>query len=230
MTAARFALYAAPSAESPLEHFAAAWLGRSSRSGEPVAQRGMPGLDGERMAGITASPRRYGFHATLKAPFALAEAMSADGLHEAAQSFARRRAAFDLPLRVASLDRFLALVPTEPSPAVHELADECVRLFDRFRAPADAVELAKRRAAGLNPRQEACLTRWGYPYVFDEFRYHMTLTERLADPLHDEVLGHLRQVTEALLAEPFRVDALAVFEEPERGAPFVMTARYPFLS
>lgn len=228
MTAARFALYAAPAPDSPLEAFASAWLGRNPRTGDAVRQSLMSDLDAERMAAITASPRRYGFHATLKAPFALAAGAHAALLHETARVFAETREAFDLPLRVASLDGFLALVPDTPSPAVHRLADDCVRQFDRFRARTSEAELAKRRAAGLTPRQDACLRRWGYPYVFDEFRYHMTLTERLPPPLHDAVLAHLQEVTRPLLERPFRLDALAVFEEPERGAPFVVTARYPF--
>ena len=37
--------------------------------------------------------------------------------------------------------------------------------------------------SGLTDRQEALLTQWGYPYVMEEFRFHITLTGAL-DPAH----------------------------------------------
>jgi hypothetical protein len=34
-------------------------------------------------------------------------------------------------------------------------------------------------AAGLNQSQVANLDRWGYPYLFADFRFHMTLTGKV---------------------------------------------------
>ena len=68
---------------------------------------------------------------------------------------------------------------TEPSAALQALADACVEQLDRFRAPPSDAELARRRRASLTPRQDAMLVRWGYPYVFDTWFFHMTLTRRL---------------------------------------------------
>ena len=35
-------------------------------------------------------------------------------------------------------------------------------------------------ARKLTARQDAMLVRWGYPYVFDTWFFHMTLTRRLS--------------------------------------------------
>ena len=72
---------------------------------------------------------------------------------------------------------FVAIVPATPSPGLDELAADCVTGFERFRLPMTAQERSRRLAAGLSQHQTANLERWGYPYVFEEFRFHMTLTD-----------------------------------------------------
>src|SRR5262249_48288739 len=135
----------------------------------------------EELAELTAEPRRYGFHGTLKPPFALAAGATEAALLDAAGKFALSQSAFNLPgLHLVSISGFLALVPTERSEALHALADTTVQHFDVLRAPASPEELARRRRARLSPRQEALLERWGYPYVMEEFRFHLTLTRRLS--------------------------------------------------
>ncbi|MGQ3281168.1 MAG: DUF1045 domain-containing protein, partial [Shinella sp.] len=69
----RYALYFTPSASDPLTLSAQRWLGRNAFTGATLAQLSVQGFDAATLAGLTADPRRYGFHATLKAPFSLAE-------------------------------------------------------------------------------------------------------------------------------------------------------------
>jgi putative phosphonate metabolism protein len=174
---ARFALYYTPPA-GPLADFGAAWLGWDIARGDFAEQ---PVLRLPRaMADITAEPRKYGFHATLKPPFQLADGHSAGALHDAARALCAVRAPVTLPaLRLARLGRFLALIP-DPQPAVlNSLAAALVADLDTYRAPPSDADLARRRAAPLTPAQDALLVRWGYPYVMDEFRFHMTLTGKL---------------------------------------------------
>ena len=102
-----------------------------------------------------------------------------------------------------------------------------MREFDRFRAPADAAELAKRRAAGLTKRQDELLMRWGYPYVMDEFRFHLTLTGKLADPMREALSRALASLTAPLCAAPVPVRDIVVFHQPDRGAAFRVLARCP---
>jgi putative phosphonate metabolism protein len=227
--AARYAIYYAPASSSALGRFGAAWVGRDAATGEALAQPAVPGIDGERLAAITAEARRYGFHATLKAPFRLAPGKSREALLDAAAAFAAARRPFPLPpLALAELDGFLALMPDGRPETVHALADDCVAAFDRFRAPPDDAEIARRRAAGLTPAQDANLVRWGYPYVFDEFRFHLTLTNRLDAAARAQVRDRLAPLLVDVLAEPAAVDSVCVFEEPAPGAAFRLAARSSF--
>ncbi len=129
------------------------------------------------------APRVYGFHATLKPPFRLAANTTVGELTTAFDAFARSRQAVDVgSLQVRALGAFIALTPAAPCPALDRLATASVRAFDRFRAPMNERERERRLAAALSARQTDNLDRWGYPYVFDDFRFHMTLTGPLREP------------------------------------------------
>lgn len=224
----RYAIYWAPPPESPLAAFGARWLGRDPWTGRDVPQPEIAGLAPERLREITASPRLYGFHGTLKAPFELAEGRRPDELHAAARAFAAHRRPFAVPLELASLGGFLALVPRTPVPELDALAADCVVAFEPFRAPLSPADLARRRTATLSAREDEQLVRFGYPYVFADFRFHLTLTDRLAEPEHGAVRAILAPLTAAFCAEPLRIDSIGVFEQPDRTTPFTVTGRYPF--
>jgi hypothetical protein len=189
-----------------------------------MVQPEVPGIDPARMHALTADPRRYGFHATLKPPFELSMESTEADLLAAFRSFALGRSAFDLPLAVARLDGFLALVPPRPEIASRSLADDCVVAFEPFRAPPAKAELEKRRQTGLTAAQDDNLVRWGYPYVFDDFRFHLTLSQRLdgneADRLHSAATLYFADP----LAGPVAIETLALFVERSPGAPFSVLA------
>jgi hypothetical protein len=179
-SAHRFALYWSPPPGSVLATLGAAWLGRDAIGGSPVERPAISSFDADRLAHLTAGPRHYGLHATLKSPFVVIDDYKAEDIEAALDMFASHMEPFTLPpLQLTLLDGFLALMPSAPSSALNYLAAHCVVKFDHFRRPARSAELARRRAAGLTPRQEEHLTRWGYPYVLDCFRFHVTLTDRL---------------------------------------------------
>jgi putative phosphonate metabolism protein len=228
LTLARFALYAVPPAHHPLWSDAAAWLGRDPEFGIDVAASVPDWLATSRWSAITADPRLYGFHGTLKPPFALAAGKSVADLEIDLQRFAAGTPTpAPMSLTVAALSGFVALVPKDPAPALLALADRCVEAFDAFRAPAGAAELARRRRAGLTPAQEAHLQRWGYPYVFDQFRYHMTLTGRLDAAEREQVRAWLAEHFAAAIRAPVPLE-LALFEQPGEDLPFRLVRRYPF--
>ena len=226
---ARYAIYFAPPSDSALAELGANWLGRDCAGGRERAQPEVDGLTPARLAEITASPRHYGFHATLKPPFALANGRGETELVAAVRRFAGSRAPFAAPrLKIAALSGFTALVLSAPCPEMQNLAGACVRDFDGFRAPAGAAELARRRAAGLSPRQEALLRAWGYPYVMQEFRFHMTLTQRLSEADRELVMTALEPLAAIITETPLEVDGITVFRQPDRDSPFGMLDRYPF--
>lgn len=227
---ARYAIYFAPKPESALARFGARWIGRDCATGTTVELTPIPGVSLKRLKAITEAPRHYGFHATLKPPFTLADGMTEMALEQAFEEFARNEAAFSLPaLRLGVLSGFVALLLSEPSEAMHALAARCVGRFDRFRRQSEAAELARRREAGLSRRQEALLRRWGYPYVMEAFRFHMTLTQRLEEDERRRVLAGLKERAAPHLGHPLVVDCLALVRQPNRKTPFRLVGHAPLL-
>nr|WP_294554108.1 DUF1045 domain-containing protein [uncultured Rhodopila sp.] len=218
---ARVAIYYAPPADDPLTELAGHWLGRDPVTGAPMVQPALFGIEE-----VTAEPRRYGFHATLKPPMRLAEGRSWVELMTAVRALAAGIAPFDLPrLAVHDLRGFLALRETEPCPALQALADACVEQLDAFRAPPSEAELAARRGAQLTPEQEAMLARWGYPYVFGTWFFHMTLTRRLSDPEKEVFLPAAEAYFAPVLEVPRRVADLCIFTQVGPDASFNIAER-----
>jgi putative phosphonate metabolism protein len=224
----RYALYYAPRAEEPLAVAASRWLGRNADTGEARDLVPVSGVSSERLSAIVADPRLYGFHGTLKPPIVLAEGATERDFVEAVGTFAATERPIDVPsLVLAELQNFLALVPAERCMALQDFSDRCVVEFDEFRRPADEAELARRRAAGLTQRQEDLLLRWGYPYVLEQGRFHLTLTGKLKEPReHALVLDELRRRFVAFLDRPLAVRDLCVFRQPAPGRPFTVLARF----
>jgi putative phosphonate metabolism protein len=220
----RFAVYYAPAPESLLNRLGSVWLGRDAFSGERLAQP-----FGGALQEITAEARRYGFHATLKPPFALKGDASADDLVDAAGHLAMRLGPVAIRLALKQIDGFLALVPANEPQALNAIAASCVRELDRFRRPAGETELAKRRAVGLTARQDDHLVRWGYPYVFEDFRFHLTLTRRLVKPEVQDVLSLAQSYFADILAAPQTIDNLSIFVEPAQGADFAALRQFSLL-
>ncbi len=218
----RVAIYWAPELDDPLHAAGSAWLGRDAETAARVPQPDIPGL-----AEITADPRGYGLHATLKPPFRLAGRYQ-DFITDAAL-WAAGIAPFALPpLSVQDLKGFLALRETAHCPALHALANSAVAALDHHRAPPSEEELARRRQARLSPAHEALLARWGYPYVMGEWQFHVTLTHRL--PLAEA--ERIRPLAEAhfagMLEQPRVIGTVCVFTQAAPGQPFLIAERLPF--
>jgi hypothetical protein len=230
----RYAVYYDASG-SELARLGAAWLGRdATRRDAPASALAQPvprGLTAERFHELTAEPRRYGFHATLKAPMRLAAGTDVDRLRAAAAEVAARHAPFSLePMTVAKLGSFLALRPRDDSAALGALADDCVMALDVLRAPPNAGNPPRRHAAVLSPRQTQMLARWGYPYVLREYRFHVTLTGSLGSLNASEAMmveQAARRHFAPALTGGVRFDAIALFEERAPGDPLWRIASFP---
>ncbi|UXS02827.1 DUF1045 domain-containing protein [Agrobacterium tumefaciens] len=212
----RYAIYFSPAKDHPLTEAASRWLGRDAFSGTLHD-------DHSAFADVTAEPRRYGFHATLKAPFELSQKYSEADLLSAFDDFAANQSAFDIPrVVVDALGPFFALVPDRTYQPLQDFAAEIVDHFDRFRAPLSESDIARRRPQSLTESQRQNLSLWGYPYVMDDFRFHMTLTGRVND---SEATG-LRDILTSEFSEftdrPLSVSGIALFAEETRGAPFAV--------
>lgn len=216
----RYAVYFAPRA-GDFAARAAEWLGRDPATGRTVPQPELPGIDA---TAITKDPRRYGFHGTIRTPFRPAEGMDAGDIGQAVATLAASLAMVSCTgLRLVNLHGFLALTPEGCEAELLALAATVVEATNPLRAPLTEVEIARRRPESLNPRQRNLLDRWGYPYVMEEFRFHLTLTDRLADP--GPAMAALQAHFAPVLPRPFVIEDLCLFGEDE-GGDFHLLHRY----
>ncbi|MGO1539136.1 MAG: DUF1045 domain-containing protein [Leucobacter sp.] len=178
---------------------------------------------------LTVDARRYGFHATLKAPFHLAKGTSEGELRAAADAFAsaRRPVIIQAPAP-GQLGGFRALVPHGDATALADLAASAVREFDGFRAPLTELEVRRRRPERMSARERELFEQWGYPYVLDQFHFHMTLTDPVPISRSSEVDAALAEHFAATAGVDVPLRAIALFTEREPGAPFTVHSVHPF--
>ena len=228
--AARYALYLVPHRDSLLWETACRWLGRDPETGLQLSQPEVPGYDAQRVKQLTHSPRQYGFHATLKAPFRLAEGADESQLMTRVAQLAHSLPAFVMPaLQVDTISGFLALRHTGAAVQLEAMAETCVTTLDALRAPLDASERKRRHAAGLTARQRDLLEHWGYPFVLDEYRFHMTLTQRLDDRDAGFLLPWLQGWFAPAITSATNQAELAVFVQPQLEAEFRLLRRFPLM-
>lgn len=210
----RYAVYFCPAAGSALDVLGRQWL-----SAEDV-----PGIAPERLRALTTNVRRYGWHATLCAPFALAERMTYEDLHRIAADIAQQTSIIELPLHLDRLASFLALRPSGGEDDVKALADHCVRRLNPLRAP-NSEGAWQRRIAQLDEVERALSREFGYPYVLDRYRFHMTI----AAPASEAEEQAMRAWFASRLANPLiaRVDALTLCCEKEPGHAFEQLEQIP---
>ena len=223
---ARYAVYYAPEPGSPLACFGRTWFGYDAEAGVAVANRQDYGLGADFVARITETPRHYGLHATLRAPFRLAPGVREEELIEAFAAFAATRPAVSLgEVGLHRIGPFLALTPLAGTQDVDRLHAQCVFAFERFRAPLTAEERERRLAQGLTANQRILLAQWGYPFVLSEYRFHITLTGRLTADESERITPVLVPALKDLQGETLRIGALCLFAEPADGGPFRLVSR-----
>ncbi len=225
----RYAIYYAPTALSLWWDAGSHWLGRCAARQCTLRQPVIAGVDAAQFQALTAAPRRYGWHATLKAPFTLAAHATPAMLLNAVQTLASRLQSFDMPaLQVTRLGDFLALVPQARSAAIDALAQACVVDLHEFAEPLSEAELQRRRKSRLTPEEDALLLRWGYPHVLDQFRFHCSLTGPL-NALNEDAIAAVQSAAKAYFSvlPPHRFDNIGVFVEPSAGGDFVLLQQFP---
>ncbi|MEL7103225.1 MAG: DUF1045 domain-containing protein [Pseudomonadota bacterium] len=230
MTAsARYAIYYTPAEDHPVCLLGNEWLGRNAFTGDKVRRREFSGMSDDDIDRLTSSPSHYGFHATMKAPFELREGRTEAQLIKRLHTFAQQQPAFDVRLAVRPLGQFIALRLTESFEAMRTLHQDCVKGFDGFRAALSYDDIERRRKANLSPEQDARMLEWGYPYIFEDFRWHMTLSSRIvSDSTRDRVMNLLQGLFQPALISPLRIDGIAVYRQVDRCAPFNIIERASF--
>ncbi|MDR2455433.1 MAG: DUF1045 domain-containing protein [Deltaproteobacteria bacterium] len=202
----RYAVYHAPSIETELHRLGRLVLGRSLW--DPKAGPSAP------KASI------YGFHATLVAPFRTLSSKGAllETLNDAASKLK--------PVRIDKLalaglpPGFPAIVPLFQPPELSELEASLVTAMNKHRRPPAPGEAARRGL--LSARQAQLNQKWGYPFVFEEFRYHLTLGDLCGDQASlEKRLAHLSELfDESLLSQGLTIDKLQLCLQEEASSPF----------
>jgi putative phosphonate metabolism protein len=223
----RYAIYFIPEPGGDLDRFGAGLLGYDATTGEDISfPDGILQLAPD-WRELTRDPRKYGFHATLKAPLSLAPGSTEADLLAACEAFARTpRPIPAIKPVVGSISGFIAVVPAEPSTELERLAADCVSEFDAFRAQLTAQDRARRNPSMLTPGQRDYLDRWGYPYVMEEFRFHMTLTGRLPPERHGPVLTLLKDRFSALGLKTLAIERIALCRQEDADSRFRIVETY----
>ncbi|MBY5408333.1 DUF1045 domain-containing protein [Rhizobium leguminosarum] len=224
----RYALYFSPPKDDPLTGAASLWLGRNAFTGETYPAREYAQLGAADQFELTADPRRYGFHATIKAPFSLASSVTEKDLMTVAEDFAQRTQAFEIPeLVLGQLGRFFALVPGSVHQPLQDFAAKVVRSFEPFRAALSEADMARRNPEKLSDSQRTHLQRWGYPYVMEDFGFHMTLSGQVPETRAEVMKAILTERFADFTGRPLSISGLAVFIEEARGGPFKVHSWLP---
>lgn len=227
----RYAIYFVPPVASALYRFGAELIGYDAYTGQPQSFADGIETEVEGWKQLAADPRKYGFHATLKAPISLAPDRSENELAAAMQEFARTPRSIPVIVpTVRSISSFIAIVPDDPCPELQKLAEDCVIAFDSFRAPLTGPDRERRNVSALTHRQIKYLDRWGYPYVFEEFRFHMTLAGSLPAERLGPVTEVLRKRFAALELKSISIDRLALLRQDDAASGFTLIHHWPLQS
>ena len=203
---------------------AADWLGWDVVTGMARNHPALPGLP-RPLHGLTGAARKYGFHATIKAPFRLAPDVCTTDLALGIETLCKRLARLSLDLEVRSIGSFVAFVPVGDTDRIGRFSATIVAGLDSFRAPLSEDDMARRRPDALTARQQEYLLEWGYPYVMDEFRYHMTLTGSVDADEIGPVIREADSYFDTVLPRPFPVTSLCHCAE-RRDGRFELVHRY----
>jgi hypothetical protein len=228
---ARLALYYAPPVASAWWQAGCEWLGRDAQTGEafdtptPSALAAL-GVDA---ASVTKAPRRYGWHGTLVAPFRCAAGVTPIDVLSAAQHWSQHQKPFDMTMKAEMMGRFVALRAAHAADdeTLRSVAASALHALAPLRARSSVEEIERRITPAMCDRQVRLLREWDYPYVLDEFRFHMTVSDSLEHPeMRTAIATSWTDRIATLGALPF--SGAALFVEPESGAPFMLWQRLPF--
>lgn len=226
----RYAVYFSPADDSALGVFGASVLRRQAHTPDVFHNPDLPyDFDNTPLwHSCIKKPAHYGFHATLKAPFELAHGQSVDALMKDVAEYCATRQPLSLEgLEPRRTRRFDALAFEQQPQEVHDFANACVERFEKYRAPLSTSDLQRRHKDSLTDEQTDYLNRYGYPYVFNQFNFHMTLSGTQADDANGW-LQWLRTIYPLMVTEPPVLDRLSVFHQPDRQTPFIRIAEFCF--
>ena len=226
----RHAAYFSPALDSQAWQLGSHWLGRNAHQLVAIKQPEFKGLSAQFFEQVTRAPRLYGWHATLKAPFELNSNVSLEDLRNAFKKLSFDSVnAFHVPMKLDDMGDFLALVPSHYSQELQALADICVHALHPLALPLSEAEIQRRSSSGLTARQHELLAQWAYPFVMDQFQFHMTIKGSLkdCDPQHkDGLKAAAIEWFAPILENGMNIDAVTWFSQDQKHGDFRWVERF----
>ena len=224
----RYAIYYAPIENPELDLFGKCWLGWDPYKGEETTKSDLSKLPSfKKFSSLVLTPKQYGFHGTIKAPFKLKNEYTYNDLENKVREISKQIHSFYFDqLIIKKLGNFIGLIPTN-NLKVNAVSNKFVEELDYLRDELSENEIKKRKPHKLTSNQKQMLFKWGYPYVFDEFKFHLTLTSKLNVVEIDDVLRSLQNILKQVNLNKISFNNICIFGQ-KSDEKFYFVQRFNF--
>ena len=224
----RYAIYYAPIENCGLDVFGKCLLGWDPYKGEEITNSYPPKLPNlQKFSRFVLTPKQYGFHGTIKAPFRLKDGYTYNDLENKVCEISKQIHSFYIDkLIIKKLGNFIALIPTN-NLKVNDVSNKFVEGLDYLRDELSENEIKKRNPIKLTSRQKKMLFKWGYPYVFNEFKFHLTLTSKLNIEEIDDVFKSLQNILTQFNLIKINFNSVCIFGQ-KSDEKFYFIKRFKF--
>ncbi len=224
----RYAIYYVPSENSELDLFGKCWLGWDPYKGEETTKSDLSKLPSfKKFSSLVLTPKQYGFHGTIKAPFKLKNEYTYNDLENKVREISKQIHSFYFDqLIIEKLGNFIGLIPTN-NLKVNAVSNKFVEELDYLRDELSESEIKKRKPHKLTSNQKQMLFKWGYPYVFDEFKFHLTLTSKLNVVEIDDVFRSLQNILKQVNLNKISFNNICIFGQ-KSDEKFYFVQRFNF--
>ena len=221
----RVAIYFLPKKNSSLENFGKNLLGRDINKKKKISltrrqkyfiNRGFTFFD--ELKDYCEQPAKYGFHATLKAPFRLKRNVKTKNFYDVISHIAAQHSRFKIKgLKIVYSKKFTFITSRKPNKLLINLENDLVKHLDTFRAELNKTEIKKRIPDSLTFKQNKYLKEWGYPFVFDQFKFHMTLMNQNNNKLSNKQKLELEKLIYKISNNVIEFNEISLLGENKNG-------------
>ena len=221
----RVAIYFLPKKNSSLENFGKNLLGRDINKKKKISltrrqkyfiNRGFTYFD--ELKDYFEQPAKYGFHATLKAPFRLKRNVKTKNFYDVISHIAAQHSRFKIKgLKIVYSKKFTFITSRKPNKLLRNLENDLVKHLDTFRAELNKTEIKKRIPDSLTFKQNKYLKEWGYPFVFDQFKFHMTLMNQNNNKLSNKQKLELEKLIYKISNNVIEFNEISLLGENKNG-------------
>lgn len=221
----RVAIYFLPKKNSSLENFGKNLLGRDINKKRKISltrrqkyfiNRRFTYFD--ELKDYCEKPAKYGFHATLKAPFRLKRNVKTKDFYDVISHIAAQHSRFKIKgLKIVYRKKFTFITSRKEIKSLINLENDLVKHLDTFRAELNKTEIKKRNPDSLTFKQNKYLKEWGYPFVLDQFKFHMTLMNQNNNKLSNKQKLELEKLIYKISNNLLEFNEISLLGENKNG-------------